>query len=95
MPSIPLTNEDLMRYADVLRTENDLMRQEIAQLRKDLKNHMELSERRFQEIYPCLVNQPTQTTQTLTTPTTPSSARVSPFMQPSLNTPSLSSSIFT
>ena len=50
MPPVDIVNSELIKYADMLRTENAGLKAEITQLRKDLRTHVTLCERRFQEI---------------------------------------------
>ena len=55
MPSnCGINSNEILKYADILRKENAQLKEELAHLRKELKNHIGLCERRFQEIYPCL-----------------------------------------
>ena len=94
MQRVPVVDGEIIRYAEQLRTENARLKEEVNQLRKELKNHINLCERRFQEIYPCISPGSAQPPVPPTAPQASTAARVSPFMQPSYGGRSLSSAIY-
>ena len=56
MSQIPSVNTELMKYAEQLRNENAILSAEVKQLRNQMRNHIDLSEKRFREIYACIEN---------------------------------------
>lgn len=44
-------NQDLVRYATILRNENKQLREELSSIQTEMRNHIRLTERRFAELY--------------------------------------------